>query len=394
RFLELLGMGGFADVFLYDAATGVTTRLTEDPANQRRPAISGDRVVYEDDRNGDLDIYLYDLAAGVEQRLTDDPAIQRKPSISGDRVVWEDHRAGNADIYLHDLATGLTTPLVADPADDLEPDLDGDILAFTSNRSSVGDVFALHLPTGTLRQITSGDSYERNPSVSGGYVAYESYQDGDADIWLYSLVLDTAEQVTIDPAEQYLHDLSGNRIVYTDSRNGNLDIYLFEFVFDDPAPGGEGCGDPKARLLFGPKVYTRGHGAPRWVLDGFASHELEGQTAFVCIQNGDLDGDQRVTSALVSLNDVLVAGPGDFGQQVEALELPVDLACLNALGVQLRGEPGATFTLRVVAPLPEDAVIITCATADPSRGGAGTALAFFGLLGLPVGLALALRRRR
>jgi beta propeller repeat protein len=384
---------GNADIYVYDVVTGVTTQLTDHPANQRRPSISGDRLVYEDDRHGDLEIYLYDLATGVETRLTDHPAMQRKPVISGDYVVWEDYRAGQADLYLADLSTGEVRVLVDDPADDFAPAIDGDVVAFTSARASLGDVYLLFVSTGELRAVTASSGFQSNASVSGDYVAYESYADGDADIWLYSISLGVSEQVTVDPAEQYLHDLSGNRVVYTDNRNGNLDIYLFEFVFDDPPPQGEGCDDPHARLLFGPQVYTRGHGAPRWVLDAFAGRELEGQTAYVCIHNGDPAGDQRVTSALVTFNDSLVAGPGDFGQEVDGLELPVELGDANLVGVQLRGEPGTTLTLRVVAPLAEEPVIIACATHDPSRGGWASGLMFFGLLGLPLGLLWALRRQ-
>ena len=138
---------------------------------------------------------------------------------------------------------------------------------------NTGDAAAAR--TGETIAATTGDGYERNPAVSGDYISYESYAAGDSDIWLYSIPLGINEQVTVDSAEQYLHDISGNRVVYTDNRNDNLDIYLFEFTFEEPPAGGEGCDNPDAIAVFGPRVYTRGHGNPAFHLDGFAGRVAE-----------------------------------------------------------------------------------------------------------------------
>jgi beta propeller repeat protein len=41
-----------------------------------------------------------------------DGAVQRSPAIWGDRVVWEDYRNGNADIYLYEAGAPVTAPPV------------------------------------------------------------------------------------------------------------------------------------------------------------------------------------------------------------------------------------------------------------------------------------------
>lgn len=87
------------------------TRLTTDPDDQGAPRISGDRVIYEDDRNGNFDIYLYDLSTNTETQITSDPDNQTMPDISGDRVVYEDDRNGNFDIYMYDLGTLTETQI-------------------------------------------------------------------------------------------------------------------------------------------------------------------------------------------------------------------------------------------------------------------------------------------
>ena len=88
---------------VHDLETGETVQITSGPAARRFAAISGERVVWEDERNGNADIYLFDLSTGEEIQLTSDPATQADPAISGNRVVWEDFRSGLPEIFMVEL---------------------------------------------------------------------------------------------------------------------------------------------------------------------------------------------------------------------------------------------------------------------------------------------------
>ena len=64
--------------------------------------ISGDLVVWQNATSQDTDdIYLYEITTGEIQQITSDNAAQYLPQISGDRIVWMDNRSGNWDIYLY-----------------------------------------------------------------------------------------------------------------------------------------------------------------------------------------------------------------------------------------------------------------------------------------------------
>lgn len=67
------------------------------------------------------------------------------------------------------------------------------------------------------------------------------------------------------------------------------------------------------------------------------------------VQNGNDDGSNRVSSAIVSLNGVKVLSPSDFNQKVQILEraiVPVDAA--NTLSVSLRSNPGGFLHIQIL----------------------------------------------
>ena len=68
-------------------------------ADQYDPAISGNIVVWTDNRYGTLDIYGYNLATTTEFAICAIDGDQTTPSIHGDIVIWKDNRNGNYDIY-------------------------------------------------------------------------------------------------------------------------------------------------------------------------------------------------------------------------------------------------------------------------------------------------------
>ena len=70
--------------------TLIETQITNNESAQIDPAIYGDRIVWQDERNGNWDIYMYNLSISTETRITTNESNQTEPAICGDRIVWQD----------------------------------------------------------------------------------------------------------------------------------------------------------------------------------------------------------------------------------------------------------------------------------------------------------------
>ena len=98
---------GLYSLHVYDVTTQAVKKIVTNTvyAYTKNLAISGDRAVWVDNRNGNTDIYMYDLATQTEVQITTNTAGQMYPAISGDKIVWSDGRNGGWDIYMYDLYT-------------------------------------------------------------------------------------------------------------------------------------------------------------------------------------------------------------------------------------------------------------------------------------------------
>ncbi|MDP4091199.1 MAG: hypothetical protein Q8930_18285 [Bacillota bacterium] len=210
------------NIFLYDIAANKTSQITTNKAGQISPRVSGDYIVWQDNRNDSVkdmnpewDIYLYKISSGEEKLITTAPGIHTNPRISDNIVVWEDGRnfkgqkelrwggnvpENNTDIYMYDIKAGKEEPVAAGPLQ------------------------------------------ECNPTIGGGYIAWEDRNTNSiaAEIYLYDISKKAKIRVTDDKFSQYDPKLFGRYLVWTDERNGgsandvimdgkepNSDIFLY-----------------------------------------------------------------------------------------------------------------------------------------------------------------------
>ncbi|HEC17763.1 MAG TPA: hypothetical protein ENI97_00270 [Gammaproteobacteria bacterium] len=223
---------GRTDVFLHDAQTGTTTRVSVDSAGGEgnqvsiAPSISADgRYIafmsaadnlVAGDSNVGWDVFLHDTQTGATTRISVDSAggegngDSMLPSISADgrfiafmsvatNLVGGDTN-GFTDIFLHDTQTGATTRVSVDAAGvesndhSNRPALneDGRYIAFTSEATNLvagdgngrTDIFLHDTQTGATTRVSvdssgneaNGSSGRYRPAISadGRYIAFVS----------------------------------------------------------------------------------------------------------------------------------------------------------------------------------------------------------------------------
>lgn len=206
--------------------TGVETRLTSNPAPQRRPAISGSLIVWEDWRTGDSDIYLHDLTTGKTVPIAKGPGDQAHPAISGSLVVWEDWRGGDADVLLYDVTNGTTTPIGQGPGNQAFPSISNRMVVWEDDVGGDFDI-VLHDLESQETWVLTGDGEQGQPQISGTRVVWEDDRFGNSEIYVYDLTTKQERRVTDHPAEQIFPDIEGDFVAWVDFRNGEENIYMF-----------------------------------------------------------------------------------------------------------------------------------------------------------------------
>ena len=184
------------DIFVLDLNTGERRRITEVPAKRHGLQISGNRLVWQDNRNefGEhythYDIYAYDLEADEEIAVAVAPGAQHWVAIEGDRVVWADNRDSailgtdrsgcfacpdnRFDIYLYDFTAGDEVVLDESGANNTMPDIYGDRVIWRDFDKEGRIAIRLYdLDTGETRSLASPSlSGVDWPLVSGDYVVW------------------------------------------------------------------------------------------------------------------------------------------------------------------------------------------------------------------------------
>jgi beta propeller repeat protein len=233
------------DVYIYDLSTKKQIHTTTS-ANQTNPAIYGNKVVYEDDRNGGPDIYMYDLASKRETRITSTGVLHNafNPDVYGNRIVWADWvREKSSDpyydpdayynIYVYDISTKKTT-LIPTGGAAQNPSIYGERIVWSEGFFGNPGIYLYDFSTRKKTPITNSYSADC-AGIYTNKIVYEDYnENGQFDIYMYDLSTKRTTQITNNLSDQIKPAIYGNTIVWKDDRNYgymyNLDIYAYDLT--------------------------------------------------------------------------------------------------------------------------------------------------------------------
>lgn len=243
------------DVFLLDLETGELQQITNDEHAQIYPNIYGDTIVWLDNRHEapdhyprSFDVYAYNLKTKNVRRLTLATTAEgyNHPSISGNLVVWADNRHAdseirthpsndpdyNNDIYLYDLTANEERHITTYPGNDRHPDIDGNRIVWLRQEDYIrADVFVYNLETGQESQVSKSRFADFQPSihedrivwvdarVSQGNTSGDTVlngRQGQTDIYLYDLETQRETKLTSTVPGQVLYSpvVRGDFVLY------------------------------------------------------------------------------------------------------------------------------------------------------------------------------------
>lgn len=138
------------NIYIYNYKTDKTVQVTRDTRIQQNPRISGDFVVWEDNRNGKWDIFMYDIKKEMTIAVTFDDFDNVEPAVSGSKIVWTRYdQENNSDIYMVDLQIPKTYAVCVGPGNQMRPDICVDKIVWQDDRFGGWNIFIYTLEPAT-----------------------------------------------------------------------------------------------------------------------------------------------------------------------------------------------------------------------------------------------------
>jgi beta propeller repeat protein len=171
-------------------------------------------------------IFMKDLNNGDEVRLVAEIGERSSPVISGNRLAWSDNRDGNSDIYLiQNVNNPSETQLTSDPLGQTSPAIDVNRVAWVNET----DIYTDKPPYNSPEQISTG-GMNLLPRISGNRVVWQKDEGGTSFIALSTL---NAPAGSSCPAAGFTADpLTGPApldVQFTDASTGSPARWSWDF---------------------------------------------------------------------------------------------------------------------------------------------------------------------
>jgi len=237
---------GNTELYALNLTTNVTTRLTNNSAEDLSPAYSAanQQIAFISDRDGTgFNIYTFSLDQLTPQALFPKDLIVDYPDWSPDgkllaaslcTEVQKTDEKCLYDLFILDPQGPKFTRLAETrTASEWVPNWspDGKKIAFASDRDGDSEVYVINVDGSGLVQLTENDGYDGRPrwSPDGTQIAFETDRDGDWDIFLMNADGSNVHPLTVNAkASDWMEAWSpdGKWLVYVSSQDENDELYL------------------------------------------------------------------------------------------------------------------------------------------------------------------------
>ena len=214
-------------------------RLTDSPAGQISPSVSGSRVVFVDQRApGNQAIVLLDLTTGDTTTLTPDNTANIIPTIDGDRVIYVRlPPTGDWQLLTYDLNSGQETQFASEDRNYGfgRLALSGYRAAWHMNRNNNWDIYTYDFNTKKETRLTTDTTDQADPAIFGDRVTWSDKRNRGTwwDLYTYDFTAGKETRLTENPTLARGSAIFGDRIVWGDSRGGLFSLYEYDFNRSD-----------------------------------------------------------------------------------------------------------------------------------------------------------------
>ncbi len=237
------------------AEVPVGKELSAVPANKLSHFISGDKIVWTDNRNVDYDIYMYDLLTNQERQVTKNVSVSN-PTLSKNKIVWNQRSSDildSRDIYMCDLNKdgqeggclkndNKKRAVFGENVKEYHSFISDNILLWRKNNNS-GPLYMCNLniyPNGCSYNSVSEEETSNVPSskigirdISNNNIVYWCYYGYNKDICMYNLSTKQETQLTVNLYSEFgsfsTLRIFGDKIVWAYNENKRTkfwDIYM------------------------------------------------------------------------------------------------------------------------------------------------------------------------
>ena len=104
--------------------------------------------------------------------------------------------------------------------------------------------------------------------------------------------------------------------------------------------------------VFGPRQFDRTAGAPNQYVEQFSLPAGTNAPHTLHVQNGALEGTDRVSSATIKINGVAILAETDLNVNVASVDRPLTLGAENQVDVKLDSDPGSYLIINITSSIP------------------------------------------